>query len=206
MSHGCPNYITVFEKIRPFEHPSDLPGVYSGHAVLVPGCLEACPSLSHWQFSLCEVFISLEEMLPSVLQKGPEPHMLHSVTHTCKLFLSFFFILSRTQVHIEVAGLRLLFWDAEDGRIWVKICALHCLIIVEEVALRARSALCFTGKPSVLCCHNNMESTQNWFVCRTTKVPIYYAQGCSRARSATWHRLDLEELMRRDTSTLVCPE
>lgn len=103
-------------------------------------------------------------MLPSVLQKGPEPHMLHSVTHTCKLFLSFFKILSRTQVHIEVAGLRLLFWDAADGCIWVKICALHCLIIVEEVALRARSALCFTGKPSVLFCHNNMESTQNWFV------------------------------------------
>lgn len=56
-SMSCPNYITAFEKIRPFEHPSDLPGVYSGHAVLVPGCLEACPSLSHWQFSLCEVFI-----------------------------------------------------------------------------------------------------------------------------------------------------
>lgn len=46
----------------------------------------------------------------------------------------------------------------------MKICALDCLIIVEEVALHAQSALCFTGKPSVLFCHNNMESTQNWFV------------------------------------------
>lgn len=67
-------------------------------------------------------------------------------------------------MHIKVAGLRLMFGDAADGCMWVKICALHCLIIVDEVALRARSALCFTGKPSVLCCHNNMESTQNWFV------------------------------------------
>lgn len=71
---GCPNYITGFFKKGVWTSlwPSWgrlrslcsfffflllLYPVYPLCSQLVPGSLEACPSLSHWQLSPCEVFI-----------------------------------------------------------------------------------------------------------------------------------------------------